>query len=447
MVEKIKVVKRNGKKVDFDGSKIALAIKKGFDSVDTFYEADDVNKVYNKVIIQIRKLGKDSIKIEQIQDLIEQELQKNGYEDVYASFAEYRERRAKSRATFSDEKRLHKFLKVIEKLALKGNSNSNNAEQTMLKFGSTLSKEFSKTYLIKKVYSDAHDNGDIYVHNIEYMPMGTTESCVVNLQRVFKNREIDLCEVEELLSKLQNEQHGIQMIPALDTCLAPIVLKTFREQFKQTIEELLEFSDFDKFIATSAIEREIDKLTSVQFDIAIFDKYTREADSLKRLFKVAYKNAMHKTEEIISKEITNFICRLNKKCVINYGLDTSVEGKMISKNIKFETNADFSKKPEYILSTTTINLPRLALKNMGKKQEDFEQELDEKLELIKDQLLERFDQQCSKTAGQFPTLIMQGVWQDGEKLEAQDKLRRVLKQGSLRIGYIGLAECVKALTR
>ena len=147
----IKVVKRNGRRVDFDGSKIAIAVKKGFDSVDAPYGLDDVNKVYNKVILQIRKQEKDSIKIEQIQDLIEQELQKNGYTDVYQSFAEYRERRAKSREAFSDEKRLHKFLKLIEKLGLKEGSEENaslsskNAYDTMLEFGSTLSKEFSKT--------------------------------------------------------------------------------------------------------------------------------------------------------------------------------------------------------------------------------------------------------------------------------------------------------------
>ena len=189
-----KVIKRNGKKVNFDGSKIALAIKKGFDSIENEekkYSLDDINIVYRKVLIAIKKRGKDSIKIEDIQDLIEQELKNNGYEDVYKSFSEYRERRAKSRETFSDEKRLHKFLKLIESFALKENTNLKlqNASQTMLEFGSTLSSEFAKTYLIKKAYCDAHDNGDIYIHNLEYIPMGTVENCSLDVEKYLKNGE------------------------------------------------------------------------------------------------------------------------------------------------------------------------------------------------------------------------------------------------------------------
>ena len=111
MFENIKVVKRDGKKVDFDGSKIALAIKKGFDSValdeeEAKYSEKDINKVYNLVIEEIGNLGVERIKIEEIQDLIEKYLQQEGYEDVYTSFSEYRERRAQSRKIFFEEKYL-----------------------------------------------------------------------------------------------------------------------------------------------------------------------------------------------------------------------------------------------------------------------------------------------------------------------------------------------------
>ena len=116
----IKVVKRDGKKVDFDGSKIALAIKKGFDSVretddqDTKkYTEKDIQKIYQAVINRIEKEYKDceKIKIETIQDMIEEELKNKRYDDVYESFSEYRERRANSRKLFFDEKKTHKFLK------------------------------------------------------------------------------------------------------------------------------------------------------------------------------------------------------------------------------------------------------------------------------------------------------------------------------------------------
>lgn len=167
----LKVIKRNGKKVDFNGTKIAMAIKKGFDSLkveesDTEeggnsarYTEKDINKIYLAVIKRIEKeyAQLEKIKIEEIQDMIEEELSKKGYDDVYQSFSEYRERRAQSRQLFSDEKRLHKFLKTMEGLGLKAaheedskrenaNIDGDTAMGTMLQYGSTVSKEFAKAY-------------------------------------------------------------------------------------------------------------------------------------------------------------------------------------------------------------------------------------------------------------------------------------------------------------
>ena len=155
----LKVVKRDGKKVDFNGAKIALAIKKGFDSVsanleESTYTEKDMQKVYQGVLKRIEKeyAEEEKIKIEVIQDMIEDELKKKGYEDVYNSFSEYRERRAQSRQLFVDEKKLHKFLKTIESLGLKSaneedakrenaNIDGNTAMGMMLQYGSTISKE------------------------------------------------------------------------------------------------------------------------------------------------------------------------------------------------------------------------------------------------------------------------------------------------------------------
>ena len=127
MFENIKVIKRDGKKVDFDGTKIALAIKKGFDSINDEsnkkYTENDVNKVYNLVINQIMALEVDKIKIEEIQDMIEEKLKDENYLDVFKSFSEYRERRAQSRRIFLEEKKQHKFLKALEDLKLKTSSN------------------------------------------------------------------------------------------------------------------------------------------------------------------------------------------------------------------------------------------------------------------------------------------------------------------------------------
>ena len=114
----LKVVKRNGKKVNFDETKIAIAIKKGFDSIvedgeekNYKYNEEDIQKVLQDVLNKITKeyADKEKIKIEEIQDLIEASLKANGYQDVYESFSEYRERRNQSREAFMDDKKTHKL--------------------------------------------------------------------------------------------------------------------------------------------------------------------------------------------------------------------------------------------------------------------------------------------------------------------------------------------------
>ena len=572
------VIKRDGKKVNFDGSKIALAIKKGFDSVYTEdeethkYIDKDIYKIYNKVIDKIEKSGKDKIKIEEIQDLIEEQLKTNGYEDVYESFKAYRERRTQSRQVFFDEKKQHKFLKALENLGLKSaheedakrenaNIDGDTAMGTMLQYGSTVSKEFSKSYLMKRKFAEAHDSGDIHIHDMDFMPMGTTTCCQIDLNKLytdgFSTGHGFLREPNDIMSYSalaaiaiqanQNDQHGGQSIPAFDYYMAPGVLKTFKKQFKQTVYDFLDLTDYIKFIAINGITREIDKLTSIEFDISIFDQYCRESEELKRLFRLSYDKALAKTNRITYQAMEAFIHNLNTMhsragaqvpfSSVNFGTDTSPEGRMVIKNFLLATEEglgkgetpifpisifkikegvnynpedknydlfklackvsakrlfpnfsfidapfnleyynpnDYNTEVAYMgcrtrvlgnhvdpnkavtagrgnLSFTSINLPRLGIKygivNGEKADLDgFYKELEEKLELVRDQLLERFEIQCNKRIYNFPFLLGQGVWLDSEKLKPGDKLRKIYKHGTLSVGFIGLAECLKALT-
>lgn len=569
-----KVIKRDGKKVDFDGTKIALAIKKGFDSVttdgiNTKYSQVDVNKVYEAVLINISNLQTEKIKIEEIQDMIEDELKKQGYEDVYESFSSYREKRAQSRKLFFDEKRQHKFLKALENLGLKTSKEEgsvqikrhNTAMSMLLQYGGTISGEFAKAYLMKKKFEEAHENGDIYIHNLNFFPMGTTTCCQIDLNKLFKDgfstgngfiREPnDISSYTALTARAiqvsQNDQHGVQSIPALDFYMAPGILKTFKKQFKQIVYDYLELTDFDKFIAINGIEREIERISTIDFDIEIFYKYCRESEELKRMFNISYKKALEKTNKITYQSMEAFIHNLNTVnsragghvplSSVCFGTDTTPEGRMVSKNFlealaagignhetaqfpisifkikeginykpedtnydiferacevslersilsfefldssfnkKFYSKGNYDTEVAYmgyrtrvmenivdeskqitpgrgILSATSINLPRLGIKNgisiNGKANIDnFFKELEEKLDLVKDQLLERFEMQCSKKVYNFPFLLGQGLWIDSEKLKDTDNLRKVLKHGTMSIGFTGLAECLKALT-
>ena len=123
----IVVIKRDGKRVKFDSTKIAVAIKKGFEAVDSEYTLSDINKVFYDVIDVIKDGNYDKIKIEQIQDIIEEIMNQNGYIDIAKAYSEYREKRAQSRELFFDEKKKHKFLKALENIGL--DSKNGNADE------------------------------------------------------------------------------------------------------------------------------------------------------------------------------------------------------------------------------------------------------------------------------------------------------------------------------
>ena len=590
----MKVIKRDGKRVEFDGTKIALAIKKGFDSVisedeNSKYTEEDINKVYHLVTNEILSMNVEKIKIEEIQDLIEKYLKQEGYSDVYYSFSEYRERRAQSRKIFFEEKKQHKFLKALEALTLKREPTDRNIIspfEMMVDYGSTISKEFAKSYMVKKKIAEAQDSGEIHIHDLNFMPIGTTTSSQINLTKLydegFYTKNIHIRVPKDIMSYTalavltinlnQKEQHGCQSIPAFDYYMAPGVVKTFKKQFKATIDDILIYTDFDKFAATNGIEREIEKIETIEFDVSIFDKYSRDSEQVKRVFRIAYDIAMKKTEKIVSQAMEAFIHDTNvmnsngKEKIyptINLGTDTSPEGRMVINKIldaidfgienskerlspfvifkvkeginynKEDKNYDLYKRAINIavrrnypaftfldatfnkkfykancpdsevaynatnmrvmeniidpdkqiasqrgnLSYTTINLAKIGIKNSqilnleddisdginkastltkeqknikkASKEEQYEQffvELEEKLNFVKDQLLDRFETQGSKKVYEFPFFIKQGVWLDGEKAKDDDKIRKVIKQGTLSIGFMGLEECLIALT-
>ena len=577
VLENLKVVKRNGKKVPFDTTKVAIAIKKGFDGTireeeESKYTSKDVQKVYQSVIKEIAKRYEDleKIKIDDIQDLIEAMLKKHKYMDVYEAFSDYRERRDKSRELFSDEKKMHKFLKSLEGLGLKSaleedakrenaNIDGNSAMGTMLQYGSTVSKEFAKAYLMKKKFADAHDNGDIHIHDMDFLAMGTTTCMQIDLNKLFKNgfstghghlREPQSINAYSALAAIaiqsdQNDQHGGQSIPAFDFYMAPGVLKTFKKEYKQALYELLDFTDFISFVNMDKVAMAIDKLNSIHVDISDFDNFYKESKEVRRIFEKAYDTALAKTDRATYQAMEAFVHNLNTMhsragaqvpfSSINFGTDTSPEGRMVMKNYLLSVDAGLGKNetpifpisifkikegvnynpgdPNYDLfrlsckvsakrlfpnfsfmdspfnaqyykgdyntevcymgcrtrvignvvdpnkavtpgrgnlSFTSINLPRLGIKhgivsNEKTDLDGFYEELGNLMDLVCEQLLERFEIQCNKRTYNFPFLLEQGIWIDSEKLKPTDRLRKVLKHGTLSIGFIGLAECLRAL--
>ena len=566
------VVKRSGQRVNFNPTKVAIAVKKGFDSVYEEYDEKEVNKVKEKVLDYIEKEYKDrkTIGVEDVQDVIEEVLKKMKYNEVYESFKGYRERRAASREAFV-VKQQHKFVKAIESLGLKS-ANEEDAKRenanvdgdgpmgTMLHFGSTVSKEFAKAYLMDAKYSRAHDEGAIHIHDLDFWAMGTTTCTQIDLNKLFKNgfstghgflRTPNSIGSYSALAAIaiqanQNEQHGGQSIPAFDYYMAPGVLKTFKKEFKQELHDLLNFETFLEYINFDKVVEAIDKLESIEFDMAIFDDFTSKSKRVKEIFEESYKVAIQKTDRSTYQAMEAFIHNLNTMhsragaqvpfSSVNFGTDTSPEGRMVIKNYLLATDAglghgetpifpisifkvkegvnyfkedpsydlfrlacrvsakrlfpnfsfldssfnkpflvpgDFTTEVGYMgcrtrvlanvcgpavtpgrgnLSFTSINLPRIGIKHgiaLGERDKAdmkaFYEELDDMMDLVKNQLLQRFECQCSKSITNFKFLLGSHVWINSEKLDRHSKIRTVLKHGTLSIGFIGLAETLKAL--
>ena len=571
-LDDIVVVKRSGQRVSFNDAKIALAVKNGFDSVYEEYDEKNVYKVKEKVLDQIRKEYKDrkTIGVEDVSDVIEEVLKKLKYNEVYESFKNYRERRDASREAFV-VKQQHKFVKAIESLGLKSageeNAKRENANVdgdgpmgTMLHFGSTVSREFAKAYLMDTKYSRAHDEGAIHIHDLDFWAMGTTTCMQIDLNKLFKNgfstghgylRTPNSIGSYSALAAIaiqanQNEQHGGQSIPAFDYYMAPGVLKTFKKEFKQAIYNYLEFEGFKELINFNKVTDIIDKLDSIEIDLGLFDEFISKSTRLREIFESAYENAMKRTDRATYQAMEAFIHNLNTMhsragaqvpfSSINFGTDTSPEGRMVIRNYllatesglghgetpifpisifkvkeginyfkedknydlfrlacrvsakrlfpnfsfidapynkKYYVEGDYNTEVGYMgcrtrvlanvcgpsvtpgrgnLSFTSINLPRLGIKHgiaLGERDKAdmkaFYKELDETMDLVKGQLLQRFECQCSKSRANFKFLLGSGVWLNSEKMDSTTKLRTVLKHGTLSIGFIGLAETLKAL--
>ena len=300
------------------------------------------------------------------------------------------------------------------------------------------------------------------------------------------------------------------------------------------------------FIKFNKIEKELDKISTIDYDISNLDSFAKNEEKVLKIFRLANKKALEKTDRMTYQAMESFIHNLNTMhsragaqvpfSSVNLGTDTSSEGRMVIKNFLLATDSglgrgetpifpvsifkvkegiNYNKKdPNYDLfhlactvsakrlfpnfsfidapfnkeyykegnyktevgymgcrtrvmgnvvdpnkaitpgrgnlSFTSINLVRIGIKHgiLNNEKPDYEgfyKELTEMMDLVRDQLLERFDLQCMKKVYNFPFLLGQGIWIDSKGLKNNDKIKRVLKQGTLSIGFIGLAECLKAL--
>ncbi len=567
----LSITKRDGRSVPFEAEKITAAIDKAFKASGAMQKHDVAQRICDEVVRKIEdgKIAGEPT-VEGIQDLVEETLIEDGFVRTAKAYILYRAERNRSREVNS---RLIKtlnditFSKASESDVKRENANidADTAMGTMLKYGSESAKQFYEMCVVKPEHAQAHANGDIHIHDLDFYTL-TTTCCQIDILKLFKGgfstghgvlREPnDIASYSALaciaIQSNQNDQHGGQSIMNFDYGMAEGVRKTFRHRYKKSIttafELLCDITD-EKEIA-SCIARAEDA-SGVWASLSLNANYkSAEAAEFKTAFDLddamieriqtyAHKAATKDTERSTFQAMEAFIHNLNTMhsragaqtpfSSINYGMDTSPEGRMVIKQLLLATedglghgetpifpiqifrvkegvscypgdpnydlfhlachcsakrlfpnfsfldapyNAEFYKgtpeteiaymgcrtrvatnvyDPSKAISTgrgnlsfTSINLPRLAIKAKGDIDLFFEL-LDHMLSLVADQLDERLEIQSRKRVYNAPFLMGQGVWLDSDKLAYDDEQREVLKHGTLTTGFIGLAECLKAL--
>lgn len=563
------ITKRDGRTVHFDINKIASAIEKAFaatigkkDYAICLALAQEVSDIFEEKQI-------DSPTVEQIQDTVERVLINHGHVRTAKAYILYRAERTRVR-NMND-----RLMKTFEDITYKdatdsdikrenANIDGNTAMGSMLKYGSEGAKHFYESYVLNPAHSEAHRNGDIHIHDLDFYTL-TTTCCQIDLIKLFHDgfstghgvlREPnDIASYASLaciaIQSNQNDQHGGQSIANFDYGLAPGVAKTYKKRYRSNLTSLIEAMDcaahakktkeiFQTLTAENLIptldgsqaytEREKELLLEAGVPEEILDKI--QSFSAKKATEETDK-ATYQAMEALLHNLNTMHSRAGAQTPfssINYGMDTSTEGRMVMKNMLLVTEAGLGNgetaifpiqifrvkdgvnfnpgEPNYDLfklscrvsakrlfpnfsfqdapfnlqyykeghpeteiaymgcrtrvignvndpereitygrgnlSFTSINLPRIAI--LANKNIDwFFSELDRKIDLVVEQLLERFEIQAKKKVHNYPFLMGEGVWIDSEKLNYDDEVREVLKHGTLSVGFIGLAEALKAL--
>ena len=565
------IVKRDGRIADFNIDKIANAVFMAA-KANGGSDYEEAMSIALAVVDYIE--NKEHIEtphVEHVQDVVEKMLIETGHARTAKSFILYRANRNKVREMNT------RLMKTMENLTFQSakendvkrenaNINGDTAMGTMLKYGSEAAKQFYEMYILNPRHAQAHHDGDIHIHDLDFLTL-TTTCCQIDILKLFKDgfdtghghlREPQYIESYAALACIaiqsnQNDQHGGQSIPNFDYGMAPGVAKSYKKIYCQNLGralELLANEECGDCVAEEILNEAINlcgewpKLEDGEVYKAaelslLKEKYGEEIAVKAQEF--AFRRAEKEIDRATFQAMKALVHNLNTMhsragaqvpfSSINYGTDTTPEGRLVIKNILKATEAGLGNgetpifpihifkvkeginynpgDPNYDLfklackvsakrlfpnfsfidapynlqyykeghpeteiaymgcrtrvignvydpereivtgrgnlSFTSINLPRLAILSNHNIDLFFDQ-LDSKISLVIEQLLERFEIQKKKKVRNYPFLMGQGIWIDSEKLSEDDEVGEVLKHGTLSVGFIGLAECLKALT-
>ena len=501
------VVKRSGQRVSFNRTKVAIAIDKGFESVHDIYDVKDVNKVYELVLKTIAKDYKDrkTINVEDIQNIIESCLKDLKYLDVCQSFSEYRLRRSRSREVF-EIKSQHKFLKAIEKVGyLARSANDKKPNEMIDRFAKIISKEFATAYLIEGKVEKGLEEGIIYLNDLRNYSIGNTSSAHLNVDfRDIDNTNCFINEIIKVLILVKQDQYKEHTLMNFDTLLKPRLLNDYKRILLEEFANGLKLYGIDYFVNLNKIKDKIANISDIENKNCLESELIN--DVLKNVFNIAYDNTINRLKKLLINNFEKLFTILEssisdsyKKLIICLDNDGSFIGNLIVSNyldqlivsdkiitnihirneddevnykifLRIKTrhinillddnrslnyfsggervyeniNGNSSSKGRCINSTSTINLARIALQNSNLK--EFLSELDSIMELNKNALLGRYEVQANKVKDNYNVLFNRGLLDDADKLEDNQKVRRILRNGAFVMGFTGLCEAVFLLS-
>ena len=497
------VVKRDGRRVDFNSIKITNAIKGACMELGDELKESELIELTQKAIKAIENLDKEDIIVEDIQNIVESTLLNGGYRELGIIYSNYRKERTKIRDIKSD------LMTAIEKIGVetdRDNANvGNNFSSKLLRIASESNKWYNLSKM-PKYLSKAHENGDIYYHDLDSYNLTTNCLHIPTkevLERGFNTgygyirppkRIESACELScILLQSTQNDMFGGQSHPDFDNDMACFVEPTrneIRKELRQLgvsedkIEELVE-ERLIKSIrqAMQGIVYNLNTMHSragsqVPFSsINIGIPNTKDAALVCEHFLIEYNKGLGKGEQPI---FPNIIFRVkegvNRKEGDPYYYLFELACEVASKRMNptfMNIDADFNKSfydqgvlpatmgcRTYVCSNVngepgtkgrgniapaTINLPRIGIVSKGDPDKFFKI-LDTRLEMTKDALLNRYDVLKKLRVKDLPFVAGQGLMKGSENLLPEDSIEPILKQGTWSIGFIGLAETLVALT-
>lgn len=497
------VVKRDGREVEFNSVKVTEAIKGAAREIAFNLRESEAIELTQKVIKKIEELDKESISVEEIQNVVEKTLLENGHNEVGITYSNYRRERTKVREIKSD------LMKAIEKIGVetdRDNANvGNNFSSKLLRIASESNKWHNLASMPKHL-AKAHENGDVYYHDLDSYNLTTNCLHIPTkeiLERGFNtgygtiNRPRRIESAAELscilLQSTQNDMFGGQSHPDFDNDMAVFVEPTRVEIRTELLELGISENKIDELVekklrkniaqAMQGIVYNLNTMHSragsqVPFSsINIGIPLSKDAAQVCEIFLLEYEKGLGKGEqpifpniifrvkEGVNREVNDpyhylykLACRVAAKRMnpTFMNLDSDFNKAYFDKGVLPATmgcrtyvcsniNGEPGTKGRGNIAPTTINLPRLGVLAKGNIERFFEM-LDNRLDLAREALLHRYDVLKKLRVKDLPFVAGQGLMNGSEELSPDASIEPILKQGTWGIGFIGLAETLVALT-